>query len=253
MIKAKTIVAWLFGLMVLITAFPGSAQDDNFLSQIAQANDHYTKGQFNKAAGLYQSLIDRGVKNGYLYYNLANSYLRLGKTGPSILNYVRARRLLPRDESLAANLKYAIQKTEDQLEPPTATGLNSLFFWINNFNNTEHLMFLITINLLFWLAMGIWTVHKTEFWSLTRKTLMAFLFVAVLSLGVKMITETKSHSAVIMAQQVEVKSAQGGDNVTLFELHEGAVVTIVDRKGDWVQIELNDGKKGWTQERYIGV
>jgi hypothetical protein len=251
--KPKTIVSCLLGLMLLITALPCTAQDDANLSQIAKANDQYAKGHYNEAASLYQDLVDRGFKNGYLYYNLANTYIRLGKTGPSILNYIRARRLLPRDESLAANLKYAIQKTQDQLEPQATAGLSSLFFWTRNFNQTEHLMFLLTVNLLFWLAMGVWTVHRTEFWSLTRNIFMGFLFIAVLSLGVKIVTDTKSLPAVVMAKQIEVKSAQGEDNVTLFQLHEGTVIYITDRKNDWVQIELNDGKKGWTQERYIGV
>ena len=243
----------LLVFIVLIPALPCSATDDATLAQIAQANDHYTKSQYNEAAGLYQDLVDRGFKNGYLYYNLANAYLRLGKTGPSILNYIRAQRLLPRDESLTANLKYAIQKTQDQLEPQATAGLSSLFFWTRNFNQNEHLKFLLTVNLLFWSAMGVWTVRRTEFWSLTRKTLLAILMVAVLSFGVKMDAETESLPAVVMAQQIEIKSAKGEDNVTLFQLHEGAVVTIINRKNDWVQIELSDGKKGWTQKKFIGI
>ncbi len=82
---------------------------------------------------------------------------------------------------------------------------------------------------------------------------MAILMVAVLSFGVKIVADAESQTAVVMAQQIEIKSAQGEDNVTLFQLHEGAVVTIIDRKDDWVQIELNDGKKGWTQARHIEV
>jgi tetratricopeptide (TPR) repeat protein len=250
----KTIISCLLlVLIVLITALPCAAQDDATLTQIAQANSQYAKGQYKEAADLYQDLVDRGIDNGYLYYNLANAYLRLGKTGPSILNYIRAKKLLPRDESLAANLKYAIQRTEDQLEPQATTGWSTLFFWTRNFNQNEHLKFLLTVNLLFWLALGIWTVRRTEFWSLTRKTFMAILIVAVLSFGVKIGTDTEFLPAVVMAQQIEIKSAQGVNNVTLFQLHEGAVVTIIARKNDWVQIELNDGKKGWTQEKYIGV
>jgi len=243
----------LFGLIFLITAFPCAAKDEAPLAQIAQANDQYGKGHYNEAANLYQDLIDHGFQNGYLYYNLGNAYIRLGKTGLSILNYMRAKRLLPRDESLAANLKYAIQKTRDQLEPPSNAGLGALFFWVNNFNTTEHLTFLLIVNLLFWTALGIRTVRKTEFWSLTRKTLLTILMVSVLSFAVKIITDAKFQPAVVTAREIGVKSARGEDNVTLFQLHEGAIVTVIDRENDWVQIELNDGKKGWTQGKFIGV
>ncbi|GJL78422.1 MAG: hypothetical protein NPINA01_14110 [Nitrospinaceae bacterium] len=242
-----------FILMFLVTAVPCAAQDDAALAQIAKANDHYAKSQYKEAASLYQDLINRGFENGYLYYNLGNTYIRMGQTGPSILNYIRAKRLLPRDESLTANLNYAIQKTKDQLEPKSSTGLSSVFFWVNNFNLSEHLNFLLIVNLLFWTSLGGWTVRRTEFWSLAKKITMTFLFIAVLSFGVKMNIDSQSDTGVILAGEVAVKSAQGVDNVTLFQLHEGAVVSIVERKKDWVQIELNDGKKGWTQSRFIGV
>ncbi|MFQ5444475.1 MAG: hypothetical protein ACE5EK_07655 [Nitrospinales bacterium] len=251
--KPVHIFSCLLGLIVLIMALPCAAKDDAALAQIAQANDHYASSQYNEAAGLYQDLIDRGIKNGYLYYNLGNTYIRLGQIGPSILNYIRAKQLLPRDESLTANLNYAIQKTQDQLEPQSPGGMTAVFFWVNNFNQTEHLIFLLTINLLFWIALGAWTVHKTEFWNLARKTLMAFLFISALSFGVKIYIDTESITGVILAKEIPVKSAQGEDNVTLFQLHEGAVVSIIDRENGWVQIKLNDGKKGWEQEKFIGV
>ena len=65
--------------------------------------------------------------------------------------------------------------------------------------------------------------------------------------------ELESTPGVVLAEEIAVKSAQGENNVTLFQLHEGAVVSIIDRKNGWVQIELNDGKKGWAQENFIGV
>ena len=65
--------------------------------------------------------------------------------------------------------------------------------------------------------------------------------------------DSESTTGVILAKKIELKSGQGEDNVTLFQLHEGTVVSIIDRENDWVQIELNDGKKGWAQERFIGV
>ena len=233
--------------------FPSSASGDDVQSQIVMANDYYENGQYKGAANIYQELIDRGQENGYLYYNLGNTYLRLGKTGPAILNYIRAKRLLPRDESLDANLRYAILKTQDQLEPPTSRGLSSLFFWVNNFTKTEQLLFLEITNLIFWVVLGIWMVRKTEFWNLTRKTMMAFLFIAVLSVCVKIVLESQTTTGVILAKTIEVKSASGTDNVTLFQLHEGSVVSIINRENDWYQIELNDGKKGWAQKDFIGI
>jgi len=252
--NSRTLVfPFIFCFLTLWTMLPSSVSGDDVQMQIALANDYYARNQYKEAANIYQELIDRGKTNGYLYYNLGNTYLRLGKTGPSILNYIRAKRFLPRDESLDANLRYAILKTQDQLEPPTTSGLSSLFFWVNNFTKTEQLVFLGIINLLFWVALGVWVVRKTQFWNLTRKTMMAFLFISVLSVGVKMVLDSQTTTGVILAKSIDVKSARGTNNVTLFQLHEGSVVSIIDRKIDWYQIELNDGKKGWAQKDFIGI
>ncbi len=239
--------------LTLGTVFPGAARSDDVLSQIAIANDHYANRQYQEASNIYQELVELGNKNGYLFYNLGNAYLRLEQIGPSILNYTRAKRFLPRDESLDANLRYAILKTQDQLEPPSLRGLSTIFFWMQNFSQMEHLVFLAIINLIFWLTLGVWFIRRSEFCNLTRKTMMAILFISVLSTGVKITLESETTTGVVLAKAIEVKSAIGANNVTLFQLHEGSVVSIIARENDWYQVELNDGKKGWAQKEFIGT
>lgn len=251
-LRVLTIPIFLF-LISLGTANPIAASGNAALSKIALANDYYAKTQYKEAVNIYQQLVDGGNTNGYLYFNLGNAYLRIGKTGPAILNYVRAKKFLPRDESLDANLRHAILKTEDQLEPPASSGVSSVFFWANNFSQTEHLIFLGIINLLFWLILGIWFVNRSEFWNVTRKTILALLLISVLSVGAKIYLEAESTPGVILVQTIEVKSAIGTENVTLFQLNEGSVVSIIQKNNDWYQIELNDGKKGWVQKGFIGT
>ena len=186
-----------------------------------------------------------------IFYNLGNSYLRLDKFGPSILNFIRAKQFLPRDESLDANMRIAILKTEDQLEPPSANDSGVLFFWVNNFTLNEQLIFFGITNLIFWLVLGIWMIRKTAFLNLIRKAMMILLFISILSVGVKITLESEVTIGVILAKNIEVKSARGANNVTLFQLHEGSVVSIIDSQNDWYQIQLNDGKKGWAQKDSI--
>lgn len=82
---------------------------------------------------------------------------------------------------------------------------------------------------------------------------MVFLLIATLSVGVKIFLESETTIGVILAKKIEVKSARGANSVTLFQLHEGSVVSIIDRESDWYQIKLNDGKKGWAQKDFIGT
>ena len=76
-------------------------------SLLFKANEAYLAGNYPEAAELYQAIDMSGHLNGNIFYNLGNCYMRLGETGKAILNYKKARLLLPRDGDLKANLQYA--------------------------------------------------------------------------------------------------------------------------------------------------
>jgi tetratricopeptide (TPR) repeat protein len=80
------------------------------------ANAAYAKGDYEKAAGLYEQLLSGNEVSAEVYYNLGNAYYKSGKLGLAILNYERARKIAPEDEDILANLKLANQKTEDKIE-----------------------------------------------------------------------------------------------------------------------------------------
>ena len=98
----KNISLFFFLVAFFYHTSPSLAED--FSGEVAIANDLYENNKFQQAADSYESLIKRGLNNGYLYYNLGNTYIRLGKIGPAILNYMNAQKLIPRNENLQANL-----------------------------------------------------------------------------------------------------------------------------------------------------
>ena len=118
---------FLFFVLTIFTSLPTDASE--YLKEIVRANDLYSEKRYAQSAQAYESLINKDVRNGYLYYNLANTYIRMGKTGPAVLNYIHARKWIPRDENLEANLKFAIQQTWDKIEPPPPGTLSTFFFW----------------------------------------------------------------------------------------------------------------------------
>lgn len=232
---------------------PSIAQDDEPVSLILRANDFYNEKEYQQAADVYEDLIAKGYRNGNLYYNLGNAYIRLGDNGKAILNYLRAKRLLPRDKDIDANLKYATQETLESLEWKKPSLLSTFFFWASDFSFQEHLQILVAINLLFWISMGVWLVKKTETLDIMRKSLMALLLVALVSTMVKWHLDTSQKLGVVFANKIDVKSGMDPEQVTLFQLHKGAVVFIEEEKGDWYKIELSDGKSGWAKKSLIGA
>ncbi len=229
----------------LFLSFALPAQASETLPEIVRANDLYSERHYAQSAQAYEALIDKGVQSGYLYYNLGNAYIRMGKTGPAVLNYIRARKWIPRDENLAANLKFAIQQTQDKMEPPTPGAL--FFFWNNDLNLNELIYLAIGLNFIFWLSLSLWLYFPAL--KIVRNTFLCLVLLSFISIGVKLKSEFDLKLAVVLTKRVEVKSGRAEDAVTLFQLHEGAPVIITDSHENWLEIRLNEEQKGWVPKK----
>ncbi|MCX6865661.1 MAG: tetratricopeptide repeat protein [Verrucomicrobia bacterium] len=72
-----------------------------------QANRQFQAGDCAAAAAAYEKILAADGARAAVFYNLGNSYQRLGQYGHAILAYERARLLTPRDPDLLANLALA--------------------------------------------------------------------------------------------------------------------------------------------------
>jgi SH3-like domain-containing protein len=48
-----------------------------------------------------------------------------------------------------------------------------------------------------------------------------------------------------MQPTVTVKSSPSEKGTNLFVIHEGLKVRVTDKLGDWLEVRLADGNKGW--------
>lgn len=219
--------------------------------EISQANQLYNQNRFQEAAEIYERVIAEGKKNGHLYYNLGNTYFRMGNLPKAILNYVKAQTLLPRNEDVEANLEYALRQTVDQLDGRKPQALESILFWVRDLSWSEHRMALFWINLVFWIAMAVRLRHRTPATQSARNFLLAFLAFALVSTGLRWHQETRQSIGVVLPQQIDVHSGWNDTTMVLFQLHRGALVSISQEKENWYEIELSSEKKGWTLKSNI--
>ena len=94
-------------LVLLMAGGPGAAPEDAE-TLFRKGVSAYGAGDFKESARVFQSLADRGIQNGKLYYNLGNAYLKLEDLGRAILWYERALRRMPREPDLRFNDAYAL-------------------------------------------------------------------------------------------------------------------------------------------------
>ena len=55
-----------------------------------------------------------------------------------------------------------------------------------------------------------------------------------------------SHKAIISSPVISGKSSPDDSGTDLFVLHEGTKVSVEDEVGEWFEIRLSDGNKGWV-------
>ncbi len=73
----------------------------------------------------------------------------------------------------------------------------------------------------------------------------------IASVGAKLYCQKNYLTGVAMAEQIEIKSGQGDSNITLFQLHKGAIVRILGEENGWYKIQLTDKKTGWAPQKTI--
>ena len=220
-------------------------------AEISQANKLYNQNQFSEAAAIYERAIADGSINGHLYYNLGNTYFRMENLSKAILNYVKAQKLLPRNEDVEANLKHAAHQTVDQLDGRKPYALESVLFWASDLSLSEHRMALFWSNLVFWIAMAVRLRHQTPATQSARNILLALLLLTLVSTGFRWYQETHQSIGVILPQQINVHSGWNPTTAVLFQLHQGTLVSISQEKENWYEIDLLDDKKGWTLKSNI--
>jgi len=224
-------------------------------TQMAEANRLYEAGQFAEAAAAYQALVDTGVEDGALYYNLGNAYLKANDLGRAVLNYRRAQQLLPHDPDVAANLRLARAQTRDQLEEADGGLLaGSVRRFLVEWTTLEEAAVI---------ALGLWVVLcalvvVAILWPRGRPGLRyaisvtaVLLGLSLLSAGIRVADVPGRVPAVIVAESIEVHSGPGTDYLTEFTLHAGAEVRLVEQRNDWVRIVLPGDLQGWAPSKAV--
>ena len=218
-----------------------------------EANKYYKEEKYNEAALLYEDLIGSGINNGEIYYNLGNSYFKMGLLGKAIFNYRLAELYLPRDEDLKANIKYARQLTKDRMEVKQFLPfLKEFCFWYSKLNLKELLIVFLIFNGLFWTLATIKIFWKKDHQNQILLINLALVLVLGCSLALKLYNCAHKTGGVVLAREITVRAGNGINNTALFQLHDGAEFEIIEQDGDWIKIELEDGKRGGVKSSWVG-
>ena len=212
---------------------------------------------YREALNGFQSLVNSGVQNGRLFYNIANTHLRLGDVGRAIVNYRRAQRLHPSDEMNRKNLDLARGRVELKFAKPAAGAMiETLFFWHFNTSLAARTRAALIAYALFWsLALAIRLLPRRPpglGWALLTVGLFAAAVGA--SAAWQRATADRHIEGVLIADHVVLRKGNGEYYDPQFDrpLPQGVEFRLRASRPDvdgatWYHIELPDGKDGWLR------
>ncbi len=217
------------------------------------ATNAYTQGDFQQALNGFTEIEKGGYISPELYYNIGNSYYKQsGNLAHAILYYERALKLKPNYKDAQHNLLLAQQFTLDRIDSVPE------FVFVTWGRSVRTLMTsdgwaLLSLGLL--LLLGIFFLLYRYAGSLSAKRgsfimglLVLLSFAISLTSSITSYREMKKEDmAIILSPVTSVKSSPNQLGTSLFILHEGTKVELIEHLGEWSRVELSDGRQGWLQ------
>jgi len=239
---------------LFLSAFRTFVSQQSVESETMQrANQLYADGHYYEASQTYQQLVDQGFEDASLFYNLGNAFYKDGELGRAILNYERAQRLAPRDGDIRNNLMLARRQALDQYEIESSSLLEDWVGFATGLMTLNEISLFVLFSLWGLVALVI-AMNHIGMGRLRRGVMIAMMGMAIvfvgsaLTLGSAALIEKQTPAAIVVASKVEVMSAPNADAVTLFDLHAGARVRILEERGGWRRVTLpGEEFQGWMK------
>lgn len=218
------------------------------------ANHNYELRDYVKAMEGYVAIFESGLESGNLYYNIGNGFLKMGRLGQAILCYERAKRLIPHDSDLRANLTYARSLAENTNDRKMGNFiLNAINALFESYSLRAVIFSATCLYLLLLLLAGIFTAKPfiaRRFRAL--EILVAALFVLNLTaLASRYFNERILKHGIVVQDKVECKYEPIEKSTTYYTLREGGDVLILATRNGWRQIRRPDGKIGWVKKEAV--
>jgi tetratricopeptide (TPR) repeat protein len=227
--------------------------NDNAKSLFAQGNAYYAKSQYKEAINTYTQLINDGDASAAVYFNMGDASYKNGDIPSALLYYEKAHKLAPGDDDINFNLKYVNLKTTDKIEETPEFFLAS--WWravMLCFSTSALAAFSIVIALL---ASGLLVLYFFSN-SVYLKRLSFYAAITLFFLGISCVFLAymqdsyfdSHHQAIIFSDSVNVKNGPVDKSNTLFVIHDGTKVNILDNTNGWMKISLANGNEGWIKQ-----
>ncbi len=243
----------IFTINIIWMVFPSilSAQI-NVENTFSQANELYNKGSYIEAINNYKEIIKNDFHSAELYYNLGNAYYRLDSIASSVYYYEKALQLNPNDRETIDNLELINKTLVDEIDPITTPLIESI---LNSISNIFYFETWGYISIFFsFLIVALFLSYYFANSSRVKRLTFVLLCISSIFMLVSLINGNKGYNnyinneyAIIYSYETDLKTEPNYRSETLFMLHEGTKIQVLENYNNWIKIRLVNGQVGYIQ------
>jgi tetratricopeptide (TPR) repeat protein len=236
-------VAILLGLLARAAEPPDTTFD--------AANRLFEQGKYLEAVAAFETILRSGRTSGALYYNLGNTYFRLGEVGRAIVAYRLAARIAPRDPDVAANLAFARAAV-----PGTAPPRQS---WLARFTGRltlDEWTIMTGVSLWLWMGILIWRQRITGVGPAGRRLAIGAAGLTVLLAGLLFAAWVQTdgyRSVAVIVDDAVLRHGPLEESPSLQTLHDGQELRALDEKDGWLLVTGAARGQGWIKRDQVLV
>ena len=238
-------IIWMFSPSIL------SAQI-NLESIFSEANELYNRANYIEAINNYKEIIKNDFHSAELYYNLGNAYYRLDSIASSVYYYEKALQLNPNDREIIDNLALVNKTLVDEIDPITTPLIESILKSLSNIFYFETWGY---ISIFFsFLIVALFLSYYFANSSRVKRLTFVLLCISSIFMLVSLINGNKGYNnyinneyAVIYSYETDLKTEPNYRSETLFMLHEGTKIQVLENYNNWIKIRLVNGQVGYIQ------
>lgn len=244
-------------MMLVLTSYLVLAQEERS-EKFKKGVEYYTASNYQEALNQWLDIYNTGYRSAELDYNIGNAYFKLNNVPGAVLFYERALLLKPADNNINYNLQISKSLVVDKFEEIPELFFVRWFDFLALLLTTNKWAVISIVSFIIFLVLISVYIYSSKY----RIKVLGFwagvflLLISALSLAFTMRNKSlvyDSHKAIIFAPSVNGKSSPDSSGTDLFVLHEGSKVSIEDAVGEWYEIKLSDGNKGWVPANSLTI
>lgn len=242
--------------------FFANAQDTDSL--LVKANAAYEKDNFNEAIKLYDQVAATVGTSSELYYNMGNTYYRLGNMGKAILYYERSLNLDPSNDDARTNLEFVNDKIQLKIDRGTTFFSDTIGGFVKQTSSNTWgwigvVCFLLFIGaVVLYIFSGVIALRKIGFFG--GGVLLLFSILANICAFYTHANAVNNDYAIVTVPSATLSTSPRipkDKTEEAFLLNEGTKVEIVDSlknvetNDTWYDVKADEQHRAWINGSYI--